>query len=77
MLKWFVKRFLLSHINNLLERHEDDVSGVKETLKLWIARLDKILFLTRSMLDKLEDNIIDSDELEQTTHEIEEVIKAW
>lgn len=77
MRKWFVKRFLLSHINSLIERHKDNVSKVRETLKVWIARLDKILFAFRSLLEKLDDNKIDDEEIDQTLTDIEIVIKNW
>jgi len=64
-------------INGLLDQYKDDVSKVRETLKAWIARLDKILFAFRSLLEKLEDNKIDSEEIDQTVAEVEQVIAEW
>lgn len=46
-------------------------------MKVWIARLDKILFAFRSLLDKLDDNKIDAEEIDQTMTEITQVIKEW
>ena len=64
-------------INDLLDQYKDDVSKVRETLKVWIARLDKILFAFRSLLEKLEDNKIDAEEIDQTVAEVEQVIAEW
>ena len=77
MIKWFAKRYVIGMLNDMLDQYKDNVSKVRESLKVWIARLDKILFAFRSLLDKLEDNKIDADEIDQTVAEVEEVIKSW
>lgn len=77
MWKWIVQKVIVGKINDLLDQYKDNVSKVRESLKVWIARLDKILFAFRSLLDKLEDNKIDADEIDQTVAEVEEVIKSW
>ncbi len=77
MIKWIVQKVIVGKINDLLDQYKDNVSKVRETLKVWIARLDKILFAFRSLLEKLEDNKIDSEEIDQTVAEVEQVIKEW
>lgn len=77
MWKWIVQKVIVGKINDLLDQYKDNVSKTRETLKVWIARLDKILFAFRSLLEKLEDNKIDSEEIDQTVAEIEIVIKEW
>ena len=77
MFKWFVKKIVCGQVNDLLDEYKDNVSKVKETLQKWISRIDKILFALRSLLSKLEDNQIDSDEIDQTVAEIEKVIAEW
>ena len=77
MIKFVIKRYIVSKVNSLLDEYKDNVSKVKETLQKWISRIDKILFALRSLLSKLEDNQIDSDEIDQTVAEIEQVIKEW
>lgn len=76
-MKKIITWWLCRKINDLLDQHKDNVSKVRETLKVWIARLDKILFAFRSLLEKLEDNKIDSEEIDQTVAEVEQVIKEW
>ena len=77
MFTWFVKKVVCGKVNDLLDEYKDNVSKLKETLQKWISRIDKILFALRSLLSKLEDNQIDSDEIDQTVAEIEQVIKEW
>ena len=77
MLKWIVQKVIVGKINDLLYQYEDNVSNVRETLKVWIARLDKILYAFRSLLEKLDDNKIDSEEIDQTVGDVESVIKNW
>ena len=77
MIKWLVTKFVISKVNDLLDQYKDNVSKVRETLKVWIARLNKILFAFRSLLEKLSDNKLDDDELDQTVIEVEQVIKEW
>ena len=77
MFKWFVKKIVCGQVNDLLDEYKDNVSKVKDTLQKWISRIDKILFTLRSLLSKLGDNQIDSEEIDQTVAEIEQVIKEW
>lgn len=77
MVKFVIKRYIINKVNSLLDEYKDNVSKVKDTLQKWISRIDKILFTLRSLLSKLGDNQIDSEEIDQTVAEIEQVIKEW
>ena len=77
MIKWFAKRYVIGMLNDLLDQYKDDVSKVRDTLQVWIARLEKILSCFKSMLAKLDDGKIDADEIDQTVAEVEQVIKEW
>lgn len=63
MMKWIVQRVVVGKINSLLEQHRDNVMKVKSTVKIWIARLEKVLAAFKSLLEKLDDNEIDADEI--------------
>lgn len=76
-MKKIITWWLCRKINDLLDQYKDNVSKVRETLKVQIARLDKILFAFRSLLEKLDDNKIDSEEIDETVAEVEQVIKEW
>lgn len=77
MIKWAIKKYIMGKVNGLLERYNDNVDVVRDKLKVWIARLDKILFAFRSLLEKLDDNKIDDEEIDQTLADVEIVIKNW
>ena len=77
MIKWFAKRYVIGMLNDMLDQYKDDISKVRQTLQVWIARLEKILSCFKSMLAKLDDGKIDSDEIDQTVSEIDTLIKEW
>lgn len=76
-MKNIITWWLCRKINSLLEQHKDNVVKVKSKLNIWIARLEKVLAAFKSILQNLEDNAIDSEEIDQTVAEIEQVIKEW
>lgn len=63
MVKWIVKKVIVGKVNDMLDEYKDNVAKTRDTLKVWIARLDKILFAFRSLLEKLDDNRLDDDEI--------------
>lgn len=77
MRKWIAKKFIVSTLNKLLDVNKDNVEKVKSIVSTWIGRLEKILSCLKSILDKLADNQLDSDELEDSVSEIQGVVKQW
>lgn len=77
MRKWIAKKFVVSTLNKLLDVNKDNVDKVKTTVSTWVGRLEKILACLKSILDKLADNQLDSDELEDSVSEIQGVVKQW
>lgn len=77
MIKWIVTKFILNAVNKLLDQHSSDVAKVKDTLTLWVKRLEKILGCFNGLLAKLDDNRLDDDEVDQAAAEIEIVVKEW
>ena len=77
MIKYFAKKYVIGLVNDLLNDYKDDIEKAKLTLELWVKRIDKILNTLRSMLNKLDDNKITDEEVEQVTNEITSAIKEW
>ena len=77
MIKWAIKKYVISKVNSLLDQYKDNIDKVKDTLQTWIARLEKILSCFKSTLAKLDDGKIDNEEIDQTVAEVEEVVKSW
>ncbi len=77
MLMWIIKRYAISAVNDVLKDYAENVDTVKDTLNLWISRIDKVLFALRSLLLKLDDNQITDEEVEKTVEELSIAIKEW
>ena len=77
MIKWAIKKYLIGKVNSLLENRKGDVDKVGGTLSLWIGRLERILRCLKSMLAKVADGKIDSEEADQAVADVEAVIKEW
>ena len=77
MIKWIIKKYILGKVNDLLEVNQDNVVKTKNTIDTWIGRLQKVLDCLKNILSKLDDNKIDSEEIDDTVAEIEKVVKSW
>lgn len=77
MFEWLVKKVIVGKLNDLLKEYKGNITKVRETLKRWIERVKKVLDCLESMLAKLEDNVIDADELKQMTDEVKTLVKEW
>ena len=77
MVKWFAKMYILGKVNDLLEVNQDNVVKVKNTIDTWVGRLQKILDCLKNILSKLDDNKLDSEEIDDSVAEIQKVVKQW
>ena len=77
MIKWAIKKYLIGKVNEILEVNSTNVTKTKHTLDTWIGRLSRILDCLKSILAKLDDNKLDSQEIDDSVAEIEKVVKQW
>lgn len=77
MFQWLVKKVILGKVNDLLEANQDNVVKVKNTIDTWVGRLQKILDCLKNILSKLDDNKLDSEEIDDSVAEIQKVVKQW
>ncbi len=77
MVKWFAKKYILGKVNDLLEVNQTNVVKVKNTIDTWVGRLQKILDCLKNILSKLDDNKLDSEEIDDSVAEIQKVVKQW
>ena len=77
MLNWIVKKVILGKLNGLLEKNKENVGKVREVLTLWIGRIEKILNCFKSMLAMLDDNQLDSDEVQKSLDEVKALVKDF
>lgn len=77
MIEWLVKRVLISKVNDLLKKYKGNVGKVKDVLKAWILRVQKLMGCLEGLLAKLDDGEISADELKQATEDVTKLIKEW
>lgn len=79
MIKFFVKKYIISKVNNLLKRAKDkcNLQKVADTIAAWIIRLQRILACLGATADKLKDGELTSDEADAILADVETVIKEW
>lgn len=77
MIKWAIKKYLIGKVNEILEVNSTNVTKTKNTLDTWIGRLSRILDCLKSILAKLDDNKLDSQEIDDSVADIEKVVKQW
>lgn len=77
MFEWLVKKILCGKINSLLNDYKGNVDKVRSTLNVWIWRIEKVLACLKSILTKLDDNQIDSDEVKDIVDEVTKLVREW
>lgn len=77
MIEWIVKKVILSKVNGLLKTYSQNVDKVRDILKLWTTRLQKILSFFESTLKKLDDGELSEQELKEASDEVMTLIKEF
>ena len=77
MLKWLAKKYAIGIVNDMLKNYAKNVDKTKETLKLWLQRLQSAVACLQSLLAKLDDGKIDTEEVDQAQEDILKLLKEW
>ena len=77
MIEWIVKKVILSKVNGLLKTYSQNVDKVRDILKLWTTRLQKILSCFESILKKLDDGELSEQELKEASDEVMTLIREF
>lgn len=72
-----IRKFILKSLNKLLDEHKDNVGKARGTVNLWLSRADSIMNCLKGLSQKLEDNKLTDEELEDAVQEIENLVKSW
>ena len=75
--EWFVKTIIISKVNKLLGNYSGNVDKVRDIMKKWIARLQKVLECCQKLLAKLDDGKLSVDEMAEAAEDISTVVKEW
>lgn len=74
---YLAKKYVISAINDILEKYKDDVAKVSQTIDIWIERLNKIISQLKAINDRVADGKIDDDEISSSIDEIEKLVKEF
>lgn len=71
------KKYVISGINDLLEKYKDNVAEIAGTLEIWIKRLQIVIEELKTILSRVSDGKIDDKEVKDSVKEIEQIVKEW
>ena len=71
------KKYVISGINDLLEKYKDNVTEISGTLELWIKRLQIVIEELKTILSRVSDGKIEDEEVKDSVKEIEKIVKEW
>ena len=77
MFLFFGKRIILKKLNGLLKDYRDDVDKVRDILDLWIGRMERLLNYLKSLMEKIDDGVLDEGEIESAIDDAKELVKEW
>ena len=81
MLKSFVislaKKYVISAINDLLEKNKENVGYICQKINYWTTKLSIIIELLKRISSRCADGKIDDDEVNQTVNELETLVKEF
>lgn len=72
-----LKNFILKKLNKLLDEYKDNVGKARGNVNLWLSRADSVTNCLKGLSQKLEDNQLTDEELEQVVEEIKTLIEGW
>ena len=71
------KKYVISAINDLLEKNKENVGYICEKINYWTTKLTLIIELLKRISSRCSDGNLDDTEVDQTVEEIEKIIKEF
>ena len=71
------KKYIISAINDLLEKNKENVGYICEKINYWTTKLTIIIELLKKINARCSDGNLDNEEVDQTVEEIEQIIKEF
>ena len=71
------KKYIISAINELLEKNKENVGYICEKINYWTTKLSLIIELLKKINSRCSDGKIDDEEVDQTVNEIETLVKEF
>lgn len=74
---YFAKKYVVSALNDVLEKYKDNVSMICEIISTWIRRLQCIIEELKMILARVSDGKIEDDEIKESIKEVEKLVREW
>lgn len=71
------KKYIISAINDLLEKNKENVGYICEKINYWTTKLSLIIEMLKKINARCSDYNLDDKEVDQTVEEIETLIKEF
>lgn len=71
------KKYVISTINELLEKNKENVGYICEKINYWTTKLTVIIELLKKISSRCSDGKLEDEEVDQTVDEIEKIIKEF
>ena len=71
------KKYIISAINDLLEKNKSNVGYICEKINYWTTKLTIIIELLKRISSRCSDGKLDDNEVDKTVNEIETIIKEF
>lgn len=71
------KKYIISAINDLLEKNKSNVGYICEKINYWTTKLSIIIELLKRISSRCSDGKLDDTEVDKTVNEIEQIIKKF
>ena len=71
------KKYVISAINDLLEKNKENVGYICEKINYWTTKLSIIIELLKKSNARCSDGNLNDDEVDQTANDLEKIIKGF
>ena len=71
------KKYIISSLNDLLEKNKSNVGKICEKISYWTTKLTLIIELLKKISNRCSDGNLNDEEVDQTVNEIEQIIKEF
>ena len=71
------KKYVISAINDILEKNKENVGKICEKINYWTTKLTIMIELLKKISSRCSDGKIEDEEVKQTVVELENIIKDF
>lgn len=75
MFECIVKKIVLKKLNELLKEYDGNIDKAKETIRLWLKRVNLVSGCLETLLKKLDDGELTADEVKDAIKDVQDLIK--